>query len=44
MPEKCFKTLEDQVVYRITRKKGDIILRKDFNDLSGYDQVGRVLG
>jgi hypothetical protein len=43
MPEKRFKTLEDQITYRIARKKGDIILRKDFNDLSGYDQVGRVL-
>jgi hypothetical protein len=28
---------------RIERKRGDVFLRADFEDLGGYDQVGRVL-
>ena len=28
---------------RIDRKRGDVFLRGDFDDLGGYDQVGRVL-
>jgi Family of unknown function (DUF6088) len=37
------KTLEKRISYRITRGKFDVFIRKDFEDLSGYDQVGRVL-
>ena len=36
-------TLESKVQRRITRKKGDVFLRADFEDLGGYDQIGRVL-
>jgi Family of unknown function (DUF6088) len=28
---------------RITRKRANVFLRSDFEDLGGYDQVGRVL-
>ena len=28
---------------RIARKRGDVFLRADFDDLGGYDQVGRAL-
>lgn len=37
------RNLEQRIVQRITRKKGDVFLRDDFNDLGGYDQIGRVL-
>ena len=37
------KPLEDKVSERISRKKGDVFLRSDFEDLGGYDQVGRAL-
>jgi hypothetical protein len=37
------KTLETQLLKRIDRKRGDVFLRTDFDDLGGYDQVGRVL-
>jgi hypothetical protein len=37
------ETLETQVLNRIERKRGDVFLRADFEDLGGYDQVGRVL-
>lgn len=36
-------TLEDRVLKRIARKRGDVFLRTDFRDLGGYDQVGRTL-
>jgi len=36
-------TLERRIVARISRKKSAVILREDFKDLGGYDQVGRVL-
>lgn len=36
-------TLEDRVLKRIARKRGDVFLRGDFRDLGGYDQVGRTL-
>lgn len=36
-------TLEQKVATRISRKKSAVILREDFCDLGGYDQVGRVL-
>lgn len=31
------------VAKRIARKRGDVFLRADFDDLGGYDQVGRSL-
>jgi hypothetical protein len=37
------ETLETKVFKRIDRKRGDVFLRADFDDLGGYDQVGRVL-
>jgi hypothetical protein len=38
------ETLEDRLLLkRIDRKRGDVFLRADFEDLGGYDQVGRVL-
>jgi hypothetical protein len=37
------KALEMRVQQRIDRKRGDVFLRADFDDLGGYDQVGRVL-
>jgi hypothetical protein len=35
--------LEDRLLKRIDRKRGDVFLRADFEDLGGYDQVGRAL-
>jgi hypothetical protein len=37
------QSLEDRLLKRIDRKRGDVFLRADFVDLGGYDQVGRVL-
>jgi len=37
------ETLELRLLKRIDRKRGDVFLRADFNDLGGYDQVGRAL-
>ncbi len=37
------ETLEERLLKRIDRKRGDVFLRADFEDLGGYDQVGRVL-
>ena len=37
------ETLEDRLLKRIDRKRGDVFLRADFGDLGGYDQVGRAL-
>lgn len=36
-------SLERRITARIARKKSPVILREDFDDLGGYDQVGRVL-
>lgn len=36
-------TLESRLEKRIARKRGDVFLRADFDDLGGYDQVGRSL-
>jgi Family of unknown function (DUF6088) len=36
-------TLESQLSKRIERKRRNVFLRADFDDLGGYDQVGRVL-
>jgi hypothetical protein len=37
------KMLEERMLKRISRKRSDAFLRADFEDLGGYDQVGRVL-
>jgi hypothetical protein len=37
------ETLKDRLLKRIDRKRVDVFLRADFEDLGGYDQVGRVL-
>lgn len=37
------KTIESRILGRIVRKKSNILLREDFIDLGGYDQVGRAL-
>lgn len=37
------RNLESKIVNRISRKKGVVLLRNDFEDLGGYDQVGRAL-
>jgi hypothetical protein len=37
------ETLETRLLNRIARKRGDVFLRADFEDLGGYDQVGRGL-
>lgn len=38
-----FRSLESKISVRISRKKSSVLLREDFSDLGGYDQVGRVL-
>ncbi len=35
--------LETRILARISRRKKPILLREDFSDLGGYDQVGRAL-
>ncbi len=37
------KTLEGRIARRIARSKGEVFMRKDFDDLADYDQVGRSL-
>jgi hypothetical protein len=37
------KTIEGRILARLSRMKSSVILRDDFIDLGGYDQVGRVL-
>jgi hypothetical protein len=37
------ENLETRLLNRIERKRGDVFLRADFEDLGGYDQVGRAL-
>lgn len=36
-------TLQAKLQKRIALKQGDVFLRADFEDLGGYDQIGRVL-
>lgn len=36
-------TIEGKIAARIARRKSSVVLREDFNDLGGYDQVGRAL-
>jgi len=38
-----YGSLEYKITARIARKKYKIFMREDFQDLSGYDQVGRAL-
>lgn len=40
---KYSKTLEGKIALRIARKQSSVLLREDFGDLGGYDQVGRAL-
>ncbi len=40
---KYSKTLEGKMALRIARKQSAVLLREDFDDLGGYDQVGRAL-
>lgn len=37
------KTIESRILARISRMKSAVLLREDFIDLGGYDQVGRAL-
>lgn len=37
------ESLEERLEKRIARKRGDVFLRGDFDDMGGYDQVGRAL-
>lgn len=37
------ETIETRLLKRIARKRGNVFLRADFDDIGGYDQVGRVL-
>lgn len=37
------KTLEDKIARRIACSRSEVFMRKDFNDLADYDQVGRSL-
>lgn len=39
----CLPTLKSRIRYRISRSRQDVFLVRDFLDLSGRDQVGRVL-
>jgi hypothetical protein len=36
-------TLEGKIVYRVKRSKTSVFVRDDFEDIGGYDQVGRIL-
>jgi hypothetical protein len=36
-------SLEERLKSRIARMRGDVFSRADFDDLGGYDQVGRAL-
>lgn len=38
-----YGTLTYKIFARITRKKRDVFVRGDFEDLGGYDQIGRIL-
>jgi len=40
---KYSKTLEGKIANRIARKRSPVLLREDFDDLGGYDQIGRAL-
>lgn len=38
-----YETLSYKVSSRIARKNQAVFMRKDFDDLGGYDQIGRIL-
>lgn len=40
---KKYKNIESRILARIARQKSNVILREDFIDFGGYDQVGRAL-
>lgn len=40
---KYSKTIEGRIALRIARKRSPVLLREDFDDLGGYDQIGRAL-
>ncbi|MEZ4820252.1 MAG: DUF6088 family protein [Bdellovibrionota bacterium] len=37
------RTLESKITYRIKRSAVPVFIRQDFEDIGGYDQVGRIL-
>jgi len=37
------RSIKNKILLRISLKNDGVFLRKDFEDLGGYDQVGRVL-
>jgi hypothetical protein len=37
------ESLEECLAKRIARKRGAVFLRADFDDMGGYDQIGRAL-
>ena len=37
------QTLKSKIQARTTRSKRNVFIRVDFEDLGGYDQVGRAL-
>jgi hypothetical protein len=37
------RTLKEKILLRISLKRDKVFLRDDFDDLGGYDQVGRAL-
>ena len=37
------ESLKERLKMRIARKRGAVFLRADFDDMGGYDQVGRAL-
>lgn len=36
-------TLESRIAYRVKRSIATVFVRQDFEDIGGYDQVGRIL-
>ncbi|MBW4642847.1 MAG: hypothetical protein KME23_07600 [Goleter apudmare HA4340-LM2] len=38
-----YGTLEYKISARIARKENAVFVREDFEDLGGYDQIGRIL-
>lgn len=43
MPSPRPQPLEKRIARRVARKNSNVFLRRDFEDLGGYDQVGRAL-
>jgi hypothetical protein len=43
MSSNRLKTLRERISYRIERGKNEVFIRGDFEDLSDYVQVGRIL-